>query len=254
MGKRGTDVAREAASIVLVDDDFAEIVAAIRLGRRIYDNILKALGFIFAVHVPIAGLALLPLALGAPIILAPIQIALLEMVIDPVCALAFEAEREESRLMSRPPRDPRQKLFSRSLVARGVSQGAVALALIATLYLAAHRSGMPSDELKALIFFSLLGSIIALIAANRSFGATLSHSLMRGNAILRGVLIFVAACSAVILTVPAIRQVLGFGQLGLIEVALALLTAVLVLGALRMAGLGAPREALPSSGVHPANL
>src|SRR3546814_6533080 len=95
MGKRGTDVAREASSIVLVEDDFGAIVSAIRLGRRIYDNIRKAIGFIFAVHVPIAGLALLPLLLGTPILLGPIQIALLEMIIAPVCALVFEAEQEE---------------------------------------------------------------------------------------------------------------------------------------------------------------
>ena len=99
MGKRGTDVAREASAIVLVEDDFGAIVVAIRLGRRIYDNIRKAIGFIFAVHVPIAGLAVSPLLLGLPLVLGPIQIALLEMIIDPVCALVFEAEREESRIM-----------------------------------------------------------------------------------------------------------------------------------------------------------
>ena len=104
MGKRGTDVAREAAALVLVDDDFGSIVLAIRLGRRIYDNIRKAVGFIFAVHVPIAGLALLPPLSGLPILLGPIQIALLEMIIDPVCALVFEAERDESDIMQRPPR------------------------------------------------------------------------------------------------------------------------------------------------------
>ena len=84
MGGRGTDVAREASSIVLLDDDFGSIVTAIRLGRRIYDNLRKAMTFIVAVHIPIAGLALLPLLLGLPIIFSPIHIALLELVIDPV--------------------------------------------------------------------------------------------------------------------------------------------------------------------------
>jgi len=99
MGKRGTDVAREASAIVLLDDDFGSIVKAIRLGRRIYDNIRKAMAFIFAVHVPIAGLALLPLMFGLPLLFGPIHIALLEMIIDPVCALVFEAEREEKDIM-----------------------------------------------------------------------------------------------------------------------------------------------------------
>src|SRR3546814_20543445 len=120
MGKRVTDVAREASSIVLVEDDFGAIVSAIRLGRRIYDNIRKAIGFIFAVHVPIAGLALLPLLLGTPILLGPIQIALLEMIIDPVCALVFEAEQEEENLMQRPPRAPQERLFNLPLVASSV--------------------------------------------------------------------------------------------------------------------------------------
>src|SRR3546814_20863076 len=108
MGKRGTDVAREASSIVLVQHDFGAIVSAIRLGRRIYDAIRKAIGFIFAVHVPIAGLALLPLLLGTPILLGPIQIALLEMIIDPVFALVFEGEREAENLMKGPPRSPQE--------------------------------------------------------------------------------------------------------------------------------------------------
>ena len=97
MGGRGTDVAREASSIVLLDDDFGSIVKAVRLGRRIYDNLRKAMGYILAVHVPIAGLALLPLMLGLPIVLGPIHIAFLEMVIDPVCSLVFEAEDRRGR-------------------------------------------------------------------------------------------------------------------------------------------------------------
>ena len=104
MGGRGTDVAREAASIVLLDDDFGSIVHAIKLGRRIYDNLRKAMGFIFAVHVPIAGLALLPLLFGLPILFGPVHIAFLEMIIDPVCSLVFEAESEEDDVMSHPPR------------------------------------------------------------------------------------------------------------------------------------------------------
>ena len=112
MGGRGTDVAREASSIVLLDDDFGSIVKAIRLGRRIYDNLRKAMGFIFAVHVPIAGLPLLPLLFGLPILFGPMHIAFLEMVIDPVCSLVFEAETEEDDVMRRPPRPPDQPLFS----------------------------------------------------------------------------------------------------------------------------------------------
>ena len=107
MGGRGTDVAREASSIVLLDDDFGSIVKAVQLGRRIYDNLRKAMGFIFAVHVPIAGLALLPLVFGLPILFGPMHIAFLEMVIDPVCSLVFEAETDEDDVMRRSPRRAR---------------------------------------------------------------------------------------------------------------------------------------------------
>ena len=89
MGGRGTDVAREASAIVLLDDDFGSIVKTIRLGRRIYDNLRKAIEYLIAVHIPVAGLALLPLMLGMPLILTPIHIAFLEMVIDPACSEYF---------------------------------------------------------------------------------------------------------------------------------------------------------------------
>ena len=112
MGGRGTDVAREASSIVLLDDDFGSIVEAVRLGRRIYDNLRKAMGFILAVHVPIAGLALLPLLSGLPIVLGPIHIAFLEMVIDPVCTLVFEAEDRGGGRHAPPAAAAREPLFS----------------------------------------------------------------------------------------------------------------------------------------------
>ena len=137
MGGRGTDVAREASSIVLLDDDFGSIVKAIRLGRRIYDNLRKAMAFIFAVHVPIAGLALLPLLFGLPILFGPMHIAFLEMVIDPVCTLVFEAETEEDDVMRRSPRAPGAPLFSAPLIYWSVLQGLLAFALVAAIFVVA---------------------------------------------------------------------------------------------------------------------
>jgi Ca2+-transporting ATPase len=229
MGKRGTDVAREAAALVLVEDDFGAIVSAIRVGRRIYDNIRKALGFIFAVHVPIAGLAILPLALGLPIVLGPLQIALLEMVIDPICALVFEAERDERELMSRPPRDPSERMFSVPLIVRGVAQGALALAVISALYLGAGKYGLSADALRTLSFFALVAAIMALVLANRSFSTSLSHALLRHNPTFRYVVAFVIAGAVLVLAVAPVRQVLKFAPLGFPELSLAALTGLLVL-------------------------
>ncbi|MGZ3271068.1 MAG: cation-translocating P-type ATPase [Croceibacterium sp.] len=221
MGKRGTDVAREASAIVLLEDDFGSIVHAVRLGRRIYDNIRKAMAFIFAVHVPIAGLALMPLVFGQPILFGPVHIALLELVIDPVCALVFEAEREETDIMRRPPRDPAESLFSFGMIAWSVFQGVLAFAVLAAVYFFEVRSGMPEAELRALMFFALVSEILALILVNRSFGASLGDALVRHNAALRYVVLGVLAVTGAILAWPRAQALLKFGSIAWIDIAMA---------------------------------
>ena len=213
MGGRGTDVAREASAIVLLDDDFGSVVKAIRLGRRIYDTLRKAMAFIFAVHVPIAGLALLPLILGMPLIFTPIHIAFLEMVIDPVCSLVFEAETEEDDVMRRPPRPPNEPLFSWRLLVWSVLQGALALALVATIYVIAFRRGMPENEARALAFFSLVTAIMALILVNRSFSASVLTAFRRPNRVLWIVLAGVVSILALTLTWPIASALFRFGPL-----------------------------------------
>lgn len=229
MGKRGTDVAREASAIVLLDDDFGSIVQSIRLGRRIYDNIRKAMAFIFAVHVPIAGLALLPLFLGIPILFGPIHIALLEMVIDPVCALVFEAEREERDIMQRRPRDPSEPLFSLRMIVWSVFQGGLAFALLAALFLIESRLGMPEVELRALTFFALVSAIFALILVNRSFSASIGEALIRHNAALRYVTITILGAIALIWFLPQAQALLKFGAIAWGDMALAGSLGVLLL-------------------------
>lgn len=213
MGGRGTDVAREASSIVLLDDDFGSIVTAIRLGRRIYDNLRKAMGFIFAVHVPIAGMALLPLVMGLPIFFSPIHIAFLEMVIDPVCSLVFEAETDERDVMRRPPRAPDAPLFSWSLIAWSVLQGALAFGAVALVYVAALYRGMPELEARALAFFSLVLTIFSLVLVNRSFSASLVSAFRRPNATLALILLAIAAVFATILLWPPAAALFRFGPL-----------------------------------------
>ena len=229
MGKRGTDVAREAAAIVLVEDDFGAIVVAIRLGRRIYDNIRKAMGFIFAVHVPIAGLAVSPLLLGLPLLLGPIQIALLEMVIDPVCALVFEAEREESRIMRRPPRDPAERLFSVRLILPSVIYGGIAFVLLCALQVAGIYWDFSPDRVRALVFVSLVGSIMALALVTRSFSASLSGAVWRHNLTLRYVgAAVVIGCFSILAFAP-LRDLLRFAPLALTDLPFLLLTPATIL-------------------------
>jgi Ca2+-transporting ATPase len=202
---------REASAIVLLDDDFGSIVKAIRLGRRIYDNLRKAMSFIFAVHVPIAGLALLPLVFGLPILFGPIHIAFLEMVIDPVCSLVFEAETEEDDVTRRPPRAPDEPLFSRAIVLWSLLQGGLAFAAVATIYVVALRSGMPVPEVRALAFFSLVVVIVSLILVNRSFSASLLTALRRPNRALAAVMIIVAVILALTLPWPFANHLFAFG-------------------------------------------
>ena len=113
MSERGTDVARESASLVLLDDNFTSIVGGVRMGRRIFDNMKKAIAYIFAVHIPIAGLSVIPILLGWPLILLPVHIVFLELVIDPACSVVFESEPEEANVMKRKPRGFKEKMFNR---------------------------------------------------------------------------------------------------------------------------------------------
>ncbi|MBT9493114.1 MAG: cation-translocating P-type ATPase [Paucibacter sp.] len=210
MGGRGTDVAREASSLVLLDDNFAAIVQAVRLGRRIFDNLRKAMAFVLAVHVPIAGLSLLPLLLGWPLILSPVHIAFLELLIDPVCSLVFEAEPEEADVMARPPRDPAAPLFSPALLGWSLVQGGLVLAVVGGWFYALLAQGVAAEQARALTFVALVASNVALILANRSFAGPLLKAWLRPNRMLGWVLAATALLLALALGLAPLRSVFRF--------------------------------------------
>ena len=213
MGGRGTDVAREASAIVLLDDDFGSIVKTIRLGRRIYDNLRKAIEYIVAVHIPIAGLAILPLLLGLPLILTPIHIAFLEMVIDPACSVVFEAEEEEDDVMQRPPRDPESPLLQPKRILWAALQGLIALAILAGVFISAARMGMPEPDLRALVFTSLVLINMGLILVNRSFKSSLVRAFLRPNRSLWILLGSVSIFLAIAVFWRPAQLLFHFGQL-----------------------------------------
>ena len=248
MGARGTDVAREAASLVLVEDDFAAIVAAARLGRRIHDNLMKAMGYIMAVHVPIAGLALLPLLLGLPVILLPIHIAFLEMVIDPVCSLVFEAEEAEDEVMHRPPRQPEAPLFTGQMIAWSLAQGLLVLGVVGGLFVLGHRAGLGEDELRSLAFTALVVGNGGLVLVNRSFSADFRRAFGGRNRMLWWVAATTALVLAASLNIPLLSELFRFGPLHAHDLALALgagaALVVLLEGGKRVLGLDlAPHRA-----------
>jgi Ca2+-transporting ATPase len=198
MGNRGTEVARESAALVLTDDNFASIVGAVRMGRRIYDNIRKAMEYIISVHMPIAGTALLPIATGWPIVLYPVHIAFLELVIDPVCTIVFEAEPDEKNLMKRKPRRQGEKLINNSTFAIGVLRGLFVLAAVAFMYHAGMTSGAGEDHARTLAFSTLILGNLALILTSRSDFRTIPETLSDRNQSLWIVfalaLFFLCAC------------------------------------------------------------
>ena len=222
MGGRGTDVAREASSLVLLDDDFATIVDAIRLGRRIFSNLHKAMAYVLAVHVPIAGVALLPLLLGLPLVLAPVHIVFLELIIDPACSIVFEAEPEERGSMERPPRRAEAPLFSLRTLLLSLLQGATVFLAVAAVYVFSLQRGQGVDEARALTFATLVIGNLWLILANRSWSSTMLASLRTPNPALWWVIGGTLGFLAFVLYVPGLREVFGFTYLHANDVLLAL--------------------------------
>jgi Ca2+-transporting ATPase len=213
MGGRGTDVAREAAALVLLDDDFASIVVAVRLGRRIFDNIRKAIAFTFAVHVPIAGLSMLPVFFADwPLLLLPTHIVFLELIIDPSCSLVFEAEAAEADAMKRPPRGQQDHLFSLHSMGAAVLQGLSVLAVCVGVFLYA-RQGHTPEAARALTFVTLVVAILVVLLANRSSVLTIFEGLRLPNPALWWVLGGTVGLLTVVLLFPFARRLFHFAPI-----------------------------------------
>lgn len=227
MGGRGTDVAREAAGLVLLDEDFSRIVGGVRMGRRIFDNLRKAMVYIAAIHVPIAGLALLPVLLGLPPLLLPAHVVLTEMVIDPICSLAFEGAPEDPRLMQRPPRRAAEGLVGRSLLAQAAVQGASVLAATLAIYLQALHGGQSADVARTLAVIGLMAGNLLLVAVNLSAGLGWRALLARGARAFWAVAAIATAVLGLALALPQARALLRFGPVSLAQVGLALLAVAL---------------------------
>ncbi len=211
MGGRGTDVAREAASLVLLDDDFASIVAAVRMGRRIFDNIRKAITFILAVHVPIAGLSIIPVFFGSwPLLLLPVHIVFLELIIDPSCSLIFEAEKAEKGLMSRPPRKSTERLFSSRTATIAILQGLGILVACLLVFQLTRHSQHSDEAARALTFTTLVISILGTIMVNRSWSKSIFETMRTPNRVTGWVTIGTLLFLAIVLFVPVAMDIFHF--------------------------------------------
>jgi len=215
MGEKGTDVAREASSLVLMDDNFASIVGAVKMGRKIFDNLQKALGYIFVIHVPIAGLSLIPVLFGnLPLILWPVHIVFLELIIDPACSMIFEAEKEEKNVMSRPPKEIDEPFFGARKIIFSCMQGVGILVISLLVYFISLKLGYSEKSVRTLTFVTLIVSNIAVILSNRSWSTNFFKILMTPNKavkwIIGGSIIFLI----LILNIPFLLDLFQFEKIG----------------------------------------
>ncbi len=218
MGEKGTDVAREASSLVLMDDNFASIVGAVKMGRKIFDNLQKALGYIFAIHVPIAGLSLIPVLFsGLPLILWPVHIVFLELIIDPACTMIFEAEKEEKNVMSRPPKDINEPFFGAGKILFSCLQGVGIIIICLGVYFIGLRMGYSEKGVRTLTFVTLIIANISVILSNRSWTSGIFRILSTQNKavtwITGGAVVFLI----LILKVPFLLNLFQFEKIGYAE-------------------------------------
>ena len=221
MGRRGTDVAREAAALVLLEDDFGSIVRTVALGRRIYDNIRNAMRYIISVHVPTAAMAFLPLALGGPLFLYPVHVVFLEFVIDPACTLVFEAEKGDEDAMRRPPREPREPLFNLHMLGVSLLLGAGMLVAVLGVYWWALAAGRSDGETRAAAFAAIVCANVALLFVTRSRSRTVLETLREPNAALWGIAAGALAALLAALYFPPMAAIFRFEPLGGAALALA---------------------------------
>ncbi|MGZ4804737.1 MAG: HAD-IC family P-type ATPase, partial [Acidimicrobiia bacterium] len=218
MGGRGTDVARESAGLVITDDDFSSIAGGIRQGRGIFDNLRKAMAYIIAVHVPIVGMSLIPVFVADwPLVLLPVQLAFLQLIIDPTCSIAFESEQIDPRIMEQPPRGLGDPIFGRRVLVIAACQGLAVLAAVFGVYLWAL-GNRPDDVVRSATFATLVVGNLSLILVNRSWRLGIWQTFReRRNPTLKWILPLAVAMLVAFLTVPWLRNAFHFGPLRLTD-------------------------------------
>ncbi|HET9399253.1 MAG TPA: cation-translocating P-type ATPase [Sphingomicrobium sp.] len=211
MGQRGTDVAREASDLILLDDRFTSIVGGIALGRRIFGNLRRAMTYITAVHVPVAGLALMPILLGLPPMLYPMHLVLLELLIDPLCALVFENETGDPDAMRKPPRNRDEPVFGLKQLFPALLQGFVLLAATLALYMWMIGLGSASEMARATAFTALVvGHLSLALSVSAAEGGRL---FTRERALFWAIGGITALVLSLCLTLPELREILRFAPL-----------------------------------------
>ena len=230
MGGKGTDVARESSSLVLLDDNFSSIVSAIRAGRKIFDNLQKAMSYIIAIHIPIIGLTLLPAFFpGLPILLMPLHIVFMELIIDPVCSIAFESEKEEKGIMDRPPRKPNMQFFGFKKIFSSAAMGFLLLAMVVAVYFLAISENHTDGEIRAIAFSSLIIGNIFLILTTLSKTRNFIMVILEKNIALLVIIIAASGLMVLLISAPYLQSIFSFDYPGLSHFSISIIGAAIVL-------------------------
>lgn len=218
MGNSGTDVAREASAMVLLDDNFASIVVAIKMGRKIFDNLQKAMTYIMAIHIPIIGLTLLPaFVTSLPILLLPLHIVVLELIIDPACTIAYENEPDEIGIMNRPPANATEKFFGTGKILKSVFEGLLLFASTLFVYFYAVQERHAIEDVRSISFASLVMGNVFLILTNLSKSKNVFQVIVEKNWAVWIILIATSCLLYLLIAVPYLRNIFKFGNPAIIH-------------------------------------
>jgi Ca2+-transporting ATPase len=218
MGLRGTEVAREAASLVLLDDNFASIVAAIKQGRRIFDNLQKAMAYILAIHIPIIGLTLLPaLYTPVPFILLPLHIICLELIIDPVASIAFESEVEEENIMQRPPRSAKTRFFGKQKIVSSIIKGCILFLIVLLVYFIGKQNVLNDHAIRTTMYATLVLGNIVLVLNSLSMTRPFFYFLKYSNWVVISVILFTMILLISAVSIPEVQALFKFENPGIIS-------------------------------------
>lgn len=215
MGSHGTDVARESSDIVLLDDNFSSLVSGVKEGRRIFDNLQRAVVYLVAVHLPIAALSLVPVIFRWPLLFFPVHIMFLELLVDPVCSIVFEAEPASRGLMNRPPRDSKKSILNRHNLLISFIQGFSILFFVFLVYYSGILSGLSAELIRTTSFVSLVSSNILLILVNRSWSENIFVSLFKKNVFLWPIIALATIFLLLAIYNPFLRNIFNFAPLSL---------------------------------------